>query len=96
MKRISIQQAKRIFAIGEKSIYLIARKMMIGTPWRIEFELTPKSIKEYKENAERYRDMKSDLWKGNINKTAWALMYNSWSFYNTNYEMGYYAHFYTL
>ena len=25
---------------------------------------------------------------------AWESMYNNWSYYNTNYEMGYYAHYY--
>jgi len=25
---------------------------------------------------------------------AWESMYNHWAYYNTNYEMGYYAHYY--
>ena len=27
---------------------------------------------------------------------AWDSMYNEWAFYNTNSEMGYYAHYYIL
>jgi hypothetical protein len=36
----------------------------------------------------------SDLWAGSVEATAWNLMYNEWSHYNTSHEMGAYAHYY--
>ncbi len=61
-----------------KTIYLNPCKMGINM-WNTE---CPVKHNEYYLN---------DL---ELNKKAWDIMYNEWAFYNTNYEMGYYAHYY--
>ena len=89
-KRITIQEAKKRFA-EDKPIYLCPCKMNPAGPWGQACLILGK---QYLENAEWYQKHPSPLWKGTLAATAWDLMYNNWAFYNTNYEMGYYAHYY--
>ena len=103
--RITRSQAKKLFA-ENKVIYLIPHKMRIGSMWHIECPVN--GINDYIDSAKQYEKyfnersesnyakQYSKLWKGSLLETAWALMYNNWSFHNTNYEMGYYAHYYVL
>lgn len=88
-KRISKSAAKKLFNEG-KGVYLCPCKMMPGTPFNMAALIYGK---EYLEKAEMYRNS-PDLWKGTLEATAWDLMYNNWSFYNTSYETGYYAAYY--
>ena len=90
MKRITKHQAKKLFAEG-KEIILCPAKLMAGGMWHPECTVT---LDRYVEDARRYESYPSQLWKGDIASTAWDLMYNSWAFYNTCYEAGYYAHYY--
>lgn len=89
MKKITKAVAKKLFNEGF-NIVLCPNKMMPGLPFSMGCLV---SSKEYLENAKRYENDKK-LWKGTVEKTAWNLMYNNWSYYNTGYEVGYYAHYY--
>jgi len=94
LKRISIHQAKKLFADGTSIIIVCPCKMVPDGPWSLGCRI---SGKEYLEDAERYspdNGRMSDLWKGSLVETAWKLMYNNWAFYNATYETGYYAHYY--
>ena len=89
MQRISKREAVKRFA-DDQPIYLCPCKM------RPEGPLSSACLilgKEYTERAEWYRD-DPKLWEGDIVRTAWALMYNNWRFYNASHETGYYAHYY--
>lgn len=90
-KRITKRQAQKAFSNGQ-IVYFCPCKMRPGFPWNLACPIHPK---EHIAKAEYYADNHNpQLWKGSIEKTAWALAYNAWAFYNTNYEMGYYAHYY--
>lgn len=94
LKRITIHQAKKLFADGTSIIIVCPCKFHPAGPFSMGCRI---SGKEYLENAEWYSPEKgkeSDLWKGTLEKTAWDLMYNNWAFYNTSFETGYYAHYY--
>ncbi len=89
--RITKAEARKLFAQGDKVIYLCPCKMRPGFPFNMALGVTGK---EYLENAERNKEG-SDLWKGTLEETAWDLMYNNWYFYNClDNETGYYAHYY--
>lgn len=90
--RITKKQAKQRFNEG-KEFYIIPCKMRINTHWHSEILVNLNIIAKYKDYASWYTDHPT-LWKGDLNSTAWDLMYNNWRFYSTNYEMGYYAHYY--
>lgn len=102
-KRITKRQAKQLFADG-KLIYLCPAKLRPGFPFNNACPVT--MTDDLKHSALRYRDYAinqdidnyskqyAHLWKGDIVSTAWDLMYNNWSYYNTSYETGYYAHYY--
>ena len=89
MQRISKTEAKRRFTAGEE-IWLCPSKLRQGWPW----------FPEYRAKEEEFTSKALDyvnheiLWEGTVAETAWQLMYRGWAFYNTNYEMGYYAHYY--
>ncbi len=94
--RISKREARKIFAEGNKFIFVCPCKMWPSAPWNMAAMI---SGREYLENAERYapREDGTDAgscWKGNLADTAWDLMYNNWAFYNATHETGYYAHYY--
>ena len=89
MIRISKREAQKCFA-ADQPIYLCPRKFVPCTPWHVECLILGK---EYLEKAEGYRNHPT-LWKGTIEATAWALMYNNWAYYNASWEAGYYAHYY--
>lgn len=95
LKRISIHQAKKLFADGNSIIILCPCKFYPAGPFSMGCRI---SGKEYLEDAERYKPQEgrivSVLWKGTQEETAWKLMYNNWAFYNTSFETGYYAHYY--
>lgn len=91
-RRITKREAKRRFGDGEE-IVLCPCNMIPGGGWHVQCSV--------RLSEERFADALGygvhkhpDLWKGTVLETAWALMYNDWAFYNTNYEMGYYAHYY--
>lgn len=88
--RITKAQARKLFAKGDKIIYLCPCKMLPDTPFNMAAGV---SGKEWLEKAAGYRTH-PDLWKGTVEATAWDLMYNSWSFYNASHECGGYAHYY--
>ncbi len=89
-KRISVFEARQRFTDG-KPFYLCPCKMRPGFPWNVACLAFRDD--EWKERAESCRD-NSKLWKDTIDKTAWALMYANWTYYNTSHETGYYAHYY--
>lgn len=88
-KRISKAAARKLFNEG-KGVYLCPHKMRPDTPFS---EAILVFSKEWLDRAEMYRD-NPKLWCGTLEKTAWNLMYNNWSFYNSSYETGYYAAYY--
>ena len=97
MKRITKQAAYKLFAAG-KPIILCPCKMRPVSYWYVAPTMEPY---HWLENAEYYNPETSygganAVWKGSLEKTAWDLAYNAWANYNTNNEMGYYAHYYTL
>lgn len=96
-KRISKREARRRFA-NYQPIVLSPCKMMPGFPFATHITVTAKEATEYQERAIWYSpdgiSPSADLWKGNVNDTAWNLMYNNWAFFNTSFELGYYAHYY--
>ena len=93
-KRISKQTAFRRFKAGQY-FDICPCNMMPGFPWAVQCRVFPE---EHIEHAKLYAPDSScsspTLWKGTLEQTAWDLMYNNWAFYNTNHEMGYYAHYY--
>jgi hypothetical protein len=98
LKRISKREARKHFAEG-KGFILCPCNMMPGQSFDMGYYLSPEAIAEHKEQADDLYAPKGDrpagsLWLGNINDTAWELMYDNWAFYNTSNECGYYAHFY--
>jgi len=104
-KRITRKQAKQLL-FENKTIYLIACNLRPGSPYNFEYPMTltddlindAKRYKHYddEKNNNYYARQYSDLWKGSIEATVWDLMYSNWSYYNTNSECGYYAHYYIL
>ena len=101
-QRITKSIAKKLWKEGQ-TIYLCPSNCRPGGPWSVECPV--KLSDDLKSDAARYKDhfedkdsyysrQYADLWKGSIELTAWHLMYNNWSYYNTNSEMGYYAHYY--
>lgn len=102
-QRISKATAKKLFAAGE-TVYLCPCKMYPGGMWHPEcpVSLTPDLVEDAKRyehhhshrHESAYSAQYADLWKGSIEETAWDLMYNNWRYYNTGYELGYYAHYY--
>lgn len=89
LRRITQRQAKKLFADGEM-IVLCPCKCHPYPPFSMGVQI---NSKEYLERAEDYRG-NGKLWKGDIESTAWSLMYNNWRYYNASYETGYYAHYY--
>jgi hypothetical protein len=87
--KITKAAAKKRFAANQP-VYLCPCKMRPGGPFNSACLIFGK---EYLEQAEGYRN-NDILWKGNLEATAWNLMYNNWAFYNTSYETGYYAAYY--
>jgi hypothetical protein len=91
--RISKQKARKLFAEGDKPIYLCPVKMHPAGPF------SPACLifgEEYLQKAAWYKDS-SDLWKGTLEKTAWDLMYNNFAYYNLSsctHEVGRYAAYY--
>jgi len=103
-KRITKKHAKKLFSEG-KPIYLCPSKMnpnaYLFSPACLVFftDDLKQSALRYKSYAEDtsdsyYPKQYAHLWLGSIEETAWDLMYNNWSYYNTSYETGYYAHYY--
>jgi hypothetical protein len=90
MTRISKSQAFKLFCEG-KPFIVCPCKCHPYAPWNMGYPC--RNGLEHIEDAKRYKEG-DPLWKGTLEKTAWALMYNNWAFYNTNYEVGYYAHYY--
>jgi len=101
--RITKKQAKKLFENGEV-VYLVPCNMLPGGMWHVECPIS--LTDDLKDDARRYEQYNQEkdtsyyasqyahLWKGSIVETAWDIIYNNWSYYNTNYEMGYYAHYY--
>ena len=89
MKRITKKEAQKRFFAGE-IIYFCPCKMSPDWPWFLAMPIHPK---DYLERAKGYPKGHT-LWAGSLEKTAWELAYDNWAYYNTNYEMGYYAHYY--
>ena len=91
---------------NRETIYLCPSNMRVGTMWHIECPVqmtddyinNAMSYKMYSENQDKssYAKQYAHLWKGSIESTTWDIMYNNWAFYNTNNEMGYYAHYYIM
>jgi hypothetical protein len=98
-KRITKAQARKLFNEG-KPLTLCPCKVLPGGEWPQQSNISEKGIAELKEKAAWYSpdgiSPSTILWKGDINKTAWDLMYNEWAFYNTNSEQGQYAHYYII
>lgn len=92
LKRITKREARKLFAGGTSIIILCPHKMIPNGPFSMGCRI---SGKEYLDKAEEYRSRPDLLmWKGNLLDTAWDLMYNNWSFYNSSYETGYYPAYY--
>jgi hypothetical protein len=98
-QRITKQAAFKLFVEG-KSITLCPCKVVPTNTFASQSTFFPESIAEWKEHAARYAPdgilPSSELWEGSIDATAWNLMYKNWAFYNVNYELGKYAHYYII
>jgi hypothetical protein len=88
--RITCAKAKKLFFSG-KPFHICPVKLRPGKPWNPECLIL--SGAEYMDNAIRYKN-NPVLWKGSVEKTAWNMFINQWSFYNTSYEQGYYPAYY--
>ena len=88
--RITKKEAKVRFN-QDKPVYFCPCKMNPSGPWSMA---CPVFGKEHLEDAREYQRVGSDLFDGSVESTAWSLAYNNWRFYNTCYEIGYYAHYY--
>jgi hypothetical protein len=106
-KQITKREARKRFYTGTQPIYLCPCNMSPSSPWGVACLIFGKEYleraKEYVPKPEGHWDSKtctqvlapSPVWSGNVEKTAWDLMYNNWAFYNANdKETGYYAHYY--
>lgn len=89
LKRITKREAFRLF-VARKPFLMCPCKMRPEGPFSMAWTC---HSGEYLERAEMYREH-ATLWKGDEARTAWALAYNNWAFYNATYETGYYAHYY--
>lgn len=90
MRRITKAQAVKLFNQKSKPVTLCPCKMRPEGPFSMGTLIFGQ---EWFAKAEQYKTH-PDLWKGSLETTAWALMYNNWSFYNSNNECGYYPHYY--
>lgn len=78
-KRITKKEAQKRFWSLDKPIILVPNKRKPHSP--------------FSEGALIFgRDYHSNLYENK--EHAWESMYNNWSYYNCNYECGYYAHYY--
>lgn len=84
-------QAKKAWEKG-KIVYLQSCNMPANSVWQTP---CPTRYDDYKLAAARWEfEHNSNVWEGNVLDTAWGLMYNNWSYYNTDTERGLYAHYY--
>ena len=99
-RKVSKQEARRRFDAGEPIILCPCKFVAADGGWQVHHEFSADSIAEFKDGAARYdpavynNPVPANCWAGSVNQTAWDLMHRNWSFYNTNYELGYYAHYY--
>jgi len=95
--RITIHKAKKLWR-EDKEICLHPCKLRISEM----FQPCLVSAEKYLKDIEWKPVSISDLLHATIElqnddilyQKAWDIMYNNWAYYNTNYEMGYYAHYY--
>ena len=83
MQRITKSTARKMFAAGE--VFLICpRKLRPGGPFNSASRIHGK---EWQEAGAGWRGPETPA-------ETWVRMYNEWAYYNTSYEVGYYAHYY--
>lgn len=99
LSRINKVKAKQLFNEG-KGFVMCGNKMVPGSMWSEDYFLCPESIEQWKERAETYAPKEGrpagSLWDGDINKTAWNLMYNNYCAYMTSEEGRYPAYYKVL
>lgn len=93
-KRITKREALKRFYAG-KPIWLQPCKLCPGG-WAYPCQIDPPKHWEHAAIVKR-------VWRSGwtaedatqeIKEAAWESMYNNWAYYNTSWEMGYYAHYY--
>lgn len=93
-KRITKREAFKRF-VQDQPIYLCPFKMRPTACFNMACLILGK---EYLEKAKGFdpasRCLANRVWKGSVEKTAWAIMYNNWICYNASHEVGYYPHYY--
>lgn len=90
-KKITKAEAKKVFASGGV-VYFCPCKMRPDGPFSQACPIYPEEWIERAEIHEKYKP--EPFWKGTVVKTAWELVYNSWSYHNTSWEAGYYPAYY--
>jgi hypothetical protein len=95
LQRITKRQAIQRFN-RDLPIILCPHKMTPSGLWDQGYHLGSVVIQEWRERASWYAQGRTDspCWKGDINRTAWDLMYSNWAYCSASYETGYYAHYY--
>jgi hypothetical protein len=97
LRRITKAEARRRFAAGQPFL-LCPCKLTPGLPFDVSYRVGPYLAGEWRQRAAWYAprpgEPTSPLWTGDIDSTAWALMYDNWASSNTSWEAGYYAHYY--
>lgn len=89
--RISKREAQRLFAEGDKPIFLCPCKLRPGFPWNVAVHVFGQP---YLEDAQRQGTPEGLQRYPTLESQAWTLMYNNWAYYNVSHETGYYAHYY--
>jgi len=97
--RITKRQAFKLWMEGKEiCLHPCKLKFMWSVPLPVKPEDYVASVKFYAELDVKYPPKKDSIWKyaneEELYKRAWDMMYNGWAFYNTNCNMGYYAHYY--
>ena len=87
--RITKKEAQKRF-FTDQPVFFCPCKMRPDFPWSPACLIPSKG---YLEKAALYRNHPA-LWQGTLEKTAWSLAINDWTFYNATNETGYYPHYY--
>ena len=83
--------------VNHEPFYMNPCKLVAFGPWHTECLINPGDyIRDYAISHGYDYNTLSESSHPEVYKQAFESMYNNWSYYNTNYEMGYYAHFYTV
>ena len=98
-KRITKREAFKLWMEGKEiCLHPCNMNFFWMQPMPVTAENYVEHVKMYAEMDVKYPKKEYSIWvysnEKELYQKAWDIMYNNWAYYNTNYEMGYYAHYY--